>query len=362
MRPSRLRRPALTAATLATLVLAAGCTSGDDDEPRPQPSSTAALPPTPHTTVAPPEPIAVLHVDDKGAEDGAGTEDDPFASVQAALDIAGPGTLIRVEPGTYHERLRTVRDGSPEAPIRIVGEDARIDGDGGGRLVHVRHDHVWFEDLDLGDAGIVVLVEGAAGVQLRGNRIHDAAGECVRVRRQSTGVVVAANTVEACGLDDFDLDEEEKNGEGIYIGTAPEQTDGPRDATAGTVVVDNRIEAPAECVDVKEGAIGTIVQHNFCRGSEDPVGGGLSSRGTGTVLWGNISTGNAGSGIVLTGDTDEDGTATVVRENVLVGNGGWGLKVVNGPQELLCGNELGFNTRGPTTRLGRGAAEACPLG
>ncbi|MDY7105098.1 MAG: right-handed parallel beta-helix repeat-containing protein [Actinomycetota bacterium] len=363
---SRSLRFAPAAVALAFIAVVGACTGDDDDaEPAPDPSATASVPAStttaaPTTTTAPPEPIVTLHVDDKADEDGAGTEDDPLPSVQEALDLAGPGTLIRIEPGTYHETLRTVRDGSPEAPIRLVGDDAKIDGDGGGRLVHIRHDHIRLENLDLGDAGIVVLVEGATDVQLRGNRVHDAAGECIRIRQESADVVVAANVVEGCGLSDFDLDDDEKNGEGIYVGTAPEQTDGERDGTARTVVVDNRIEAPAECVDVKEGAVDTLVEHNFCTGSQDPIGGGLSSRGIGTVFRANISTANDGSGIVLTGDTDADGTGTVVVDNVLVGNDGWGIKVVNGPQELLCGNRLTFNAEGPTTNRGRGAGDPCP--
>ncbi|CAM9907708.1 unnamed protein product, partial [Laminaria digitata] len=46
-------------------------------------------------------------------------------------------------------------------------------------------------------------------------------GECVRLKNFVVGAKLTGNTIQNCGLYDFKLgDEEEKNGEGIYIGTS----------------------------------------------------------------------------------------------------------------------------------------------
>ena len=66
-------------------------------------------------------------------------------------------------------------------------------------------------------------LQGAHGVVLRNNEIHHLGGECVRLKYFSSGNVVERNSIHDCGLDDFVLNPGGKNGEGIYIGTAPEQ-------------------------------------------------------------------------------------------------------------------------------------------
>jgi hypothetical protein len=44
-------------------------------------------------------------------------------SIQAALDAAGPGDVIALAPGVYHERLRIARSGTAEAPIVLRAEE-----------------------------------------------------------------------------------------------------------------------------------------------------------------------------------------------------------------------------------------------
>lgn len=80
---------------------------------------------------------------------GAGGAADPFGSIQAALDAAGPGDTIHVRPGAYHESLRTVRDATVAQPITVRAAGAR----GGvavtlaGRLLTVRHSHLTIDGL-----------------------------------------------------------------------------------------------------------------------------------------------------------------------------------------------------------------------
>ena len=51
-----------------------------------------------------------------------------FASIQSALDAAKPGDVIRLSPGTYRERLRLEKSGTPQKPIVLEGGGAVLDG------------------------------------------------------------------------------------------------------------------------------------------------------------------------------------------------------------------------------------------
>jgi parallel beta helix pectate lyase-like protein len=311
---------------------------------------------------ATPEPT--LHVSADADTPGDGSSRRPYASLKQALAEAGPGDTVAVGPGTYTGQVRSVRAGRPDAPIRLIGDDAVLAGEGVGHLLEITHDDIVVEGFELVDAGILVYVFGADRVRILDNWLHDAGGECVRLKYGASDNEIAGNRIERCGVSDFDLGEDEKNGEGIYIGTAPEQlernpTPEP-DASNGNKVHDNVVNVPAECVDIKEGAGGTLVEHNTCTGGRDPDGAGFSSRGSETVFRGNDSSGHAGAGIRLGGDRDGDGVGTTVRENRLADNAGYGLKVVRTPQSLICGNVVSGNAMGAATDdLGVDPAQPC---
>ncbi|RMD78331.1 MAG: hypothetical protein D6820_10125 [Lentisphaerae bacterium] len=51
-----------------------------------------------------------------------GSSNQPFASINAALETAQPGDTIIVKPGIYRERVCPRRGGTPQAPIRLISE------------------------------------------------------------------------------------------------------------------------------------------------------------------------------------------------------------------------------------------------
>lgn len=320
-------------------------------------ATVAGAPPAAATAGEP----RLLRVAAGAAAGGDGSAGAPFADVAAALVAAGPGDVVEVGPGRYAGRLSTVRSGTAAMPIRILGRPgAHLVGDGTSRLLTIRHDNVVVEGLELSDANIAVVVTGATGVVLRRNWIHDTASECVRLRYQVTGALLEGNVVRGCGLA-----RSSANGEGIYVGTAPEKRHenpgtGP-DRSTGNVIRANDIAVWGECVDIKEDADANEVLDNVCTGGEYVQGAGLSSRARGTVFAGNSSTGNLGSGLQLAGDRPGDGADSVVVGNVLTGNGQYGLKVVpgTGPQRRLCGNVLTGNRRAATTPSAGGADAPC---
>ena len=275
------------------------------------------------------------------APGGDGSPAAPFATVAEALAAAGPGDTVEVGPGRYPGRVLTVRSGTPNSPIRLVGHGAHLFADDQGRLLEIRHDHVTVEGFELSNANIVVLVIGATGVRLERNWVHGAQSECIRLRYFATANSVVHNVIRECGLA-----HDEANGEAIYIGTAPEKLhDNPTavpDRSNGNLVRGNDIAGWGECVDVKEDADDNQIIENWCRGGTYRNGAGLSSRAHRTVFVNNWSTDHLGSGLQLAGDRAGDGADSVVTGNVLTDNAQYGLKIVAGaaPQARLCGNEL----------------------
>ncbi|MGH8903927.1 MAG: hypothetical protein ACRDYA_20180 [Egibacteraceae bacterium] len=284
---------------------------------------------------------------------GDGSSDRPFGEIQQALLVAQPNDTVAVAAGTYTGPLRSVRSGQSDAPIMIAGErGAVIKGSKDvTNLVELTHDHLVVRGFELTKADKLIVLIGAADVRIVDNDLHDAGGECVRLRYHSSGNEIAGNRITRCGRTGFDLSDDSKNGEGIYIGTAPEQLDekNPTDEPDGSNrnwVHDNDIAVPAECVDIKEDSVGNVVERNRCTAGEDPDGAGFSSRGIATVFLDNSSSGHVGDGIRVGGDKRDDGVRTVVRGNRLIGNEGYGLSVQRLPQGEICGNLLRSNALG----------------
>jgi hypothetical protein len=295
-----------------------------------------------------------LHVAAHAAAPGDGSTSRPYPHIAQAVAVAAAGDTVLVDPGRYAEEVRTVRPGRPGAPIRILGRPgAHLVGPRGldrGRLVQVLHDHVTLQSLELSDANILVWVQGARGVRLLGSRLHDAGGECVRLKGSAQGNEVGGDLIARCGRTRFNLARGTKNGEAIYIGTAPEQAGGRPDHSDGNRVHHNRIAATAECVDVKEASRHNLVERNRCSGSDDPDGAGLSSRGDHTTFRYNLSTRHAGAGIRLGGDRRGQGVRNNVVGNTLTDNAGYGLKVLRRPQGRIAGNSFARNRRGRTNQ------------
>ena len=327
------------------------------------PTPTPAPIPSPETegatrTVVEPIPGTIgeqgrtLYVAANATSGGNGSDAQPFSSIQEALDEAAPGDTVVVGEGDYEGELHSVRSGEPDAPIQIIGQGAHIAGAGADHVIDLNHDYIELRGFEISDGSKLIYAIGASNSKIIGNWLHDAEGECIRFKFFAVANEVAHNRIERCGMLDFDLSEDVKNGEGVYIGTAPEQLDDNPDdrpdASNRNWVHNNTIVVPAECVDVKEHAEANVVEQNHCSGSQDPDGAGFSSRGLGTIIRTNVSSGNAGAGIRLGGDESTDGVNSVVVGNRLTSNEGYGLAVHATPQATICGNEVRDNGAGAT--------------
>ena len=294
--------------------------------------------------VAPAVTGRTLFVSANAGAGGQGSPTRPFATIQPAVDLAQPGDTVRVEPGRYPGGFHSVRSGTAEHRIRFSAMDAEIVRGATPRLIELQNDYLDLSGFDVvgGTAGIRIY--GAHHVRVVHNVIRDALGECVRVKNQSRDNEIAFNEIRGCGQRNFNLAEDRKNGEGVYVGTAPEQLDdlpgdGP-DRSDRNWIHDNKINTPAECVDVKEFSAAALVEHNMCTGGQDPDSAGFSARGDRVTFRGNTVYGGAGAGIRLGGDRAGQGLHTVVVDNDFEHPRGYGIKIMRTPQGEICGNGL----------------------
>lgn len=307
-----------------------------------------------------------------------------FSTIQRAIDVATPGDTVYLLPGVYFQDAVTKRSGTSGSPITIYGtSDAIVKGGGMARIFEINHDYISLNGFTIdglyGDPNkangyrdklIYALGKssrkGVTHLTITNMDIKNARGECIRLRYFSQQNEIAYNTITRCGVGDFSYNGGGKNGEGIYIGTAPEQLrDGKnptkdRDLSTHNWIHHNIINTQGnECVDIKEDSSENIVEYNSCTGQKDPDSGGLDSRGNNNVFRYNEIFENIGAGIRLGGDKKSDGINNDVYENIIRNNVSGGIKVQRRPQRKICGNIMGNNTSGDS--VGRYKKEINPL-
>jgi hypothetical protein len=312
------------------------------------------------------------YVSPSGDDQNAGTMSNaPFRAIQRAVDLAQAGDKIVLAPGHYYQDVVTRRDGTADAPITLSGPpEAVLHGGGAGRIVLVHHDNMTLEGFTIDGLWgtpsskhgyrekLLYAVgsqphDGVSGLRVLHMTFKNGGGECLRLRYFARHNEVAFSRFLGCGVHDFKLKGGKRNGEAIYIGTAPEQLANGVNPTADVDgsndnwIHHNYFDTQGnECVDIKEGASGNIVEHNVCTGQRDPKSGGFDVRGVNNVFRYNESYGNSGAGIRLGGDTPADGVDNAVYGNDLHDNRGGGIKLVRDRQASLCGNRVDNNRGG----------------
>jgi hypothetical protein len=313
--------------------------------------------PTPVVAAAP----RTYQVDPALGDDGAGTGSvaAPFRTITRALADAQPGETVALRPGTYDEHVVTVRPG-----VTVTGpRNAVLRGaDTSQRVFEVQHDDTTLRGFTIDGKVCSALVQstvahrGLTGTTIDGMLLANLGGECVRMKYFATGSLVTRNTIGPCGMWDFAVPNTGtgQNGEGIYIGTAPEQLDrNPTpepDGSNGNAVHGNAIDTRAgECVDIKEAARDNDVAHNVCTGQGPRNGnsGAMDSRGPSNTFRFNIIHHNAAAGVRIGGDRPGDAVGNNVLHNVITDNARGGIKVQEfGPHGRICGNLMRGNEGG----------------
>ncbi|MER7455928.1 DUF1565 domain-containing protein [Micromonospora sp. NPDC126480] len=325
-----------------------------------------ALATLPATAAVAAVPTRHLYVSPSGDDNAAGSHRAPFATIQRALDAAPSGATVHLAPGTYRQDAVTRRPG-----VTLTGpRDAVVTGGGGARILQVQHDRTTLSGFTIDglhgaadsrdgyrDKLVYVMSttpgDGVDGLRIRGMRLTNAGGECLRLRYLITDAGVSHNDIGPCGVDDFVFAGGGKNGEAIYLGTAPEQQglngapDDRPDVSRDNRIHHNRIDTQGnECVDIKENSTANVVEFNWCTGQRDDKSAGFDARGSGNTFRYNVALGNLGAGIRFGGDTPTDGTGNDAYGNVLVNNAFGGIKFQAVPQDRVCGNLMYGNAGG----------------
>jgi hypothetical protein len=292
----------------------------------------------------------------------------PFKTIQHALALARSGDHIVLADGDYYQGLKSVRSGTKQAPIVVEGsQKATVYGDS-SRVVEIRHSYLTLRGFhingqfrpgatkqDFRDKLIYVIgakpQQGVRGLTITKMLIENAGGECVRLRYFAKHNEISHSTIRNCGIYDFRFQDGGKNGEGIYIGTAPEQrADGKNptkdvDTSSDNYIHHNIIATHGnECVDIKEGSSGNIVEHNDCSYQMDPESGGFDARGAHNIFRYNDVHDTVGAGVRLGGDGKQDGVSNEVYGNTFTQITGGLLKILRLPQGKICNNtNIGHN-------------------
>ncbi|WP_087464617.1 DUF1565 domain-containing protein [Oleiphilus messinensis] len=317
--------------------------------------------------------LRTYFVSPNGNDNNPGTKSQPLRYINTALSYAEPGERVYLMPGEYFEDIKTVRSGTPDQPILIYGsKKAIVKGAQKNRIFQIFHSYIHLRNFSIdGKVGagnaiedfrdILVWVQGQEiksgpkGVVLRSMILQNAGGECVRLKYFVTQAEIFGNLIRNCGVYDFQFAAGGKNGEGIYIGTAPEQWDNGKNPSAdpdhsnGNWVWGNKFYTYGnECVDIKEGAEYNLIEYNACQNQLDPNSGGFDARGDNNIFRYNIAHTNTGAGVRLGGDLHQGrqyGINNQVYGNIIYGNGHAGVKVMSYPQDQICSNMLFDNGR-----------------
>src|SRR5258706_4306684 len=184
----------------------------------------------------------VYYVSPTGSDSNSGdAATTPLKTIQKAVDLAQPGDVISLAPGAYLQDILSRRAGNADAPITIKGPaSAVVMGGGHARIFEINHDYITLDGFTLdglwGDPNSasgyrdkllyvlgVAPLDGVSGLRVLNMTFKNAGGECLRLRYFAQHNEISGSTFVGCGVHDFRFGAGGKNGEAVYIGTAPEQ-------------------------------------------------------------------------------------------------------------------------------------------
>ncbi|HEY4025900.1 MAG TPA: right-handed parallel beta-helix repeat-containing protein [Candidatus Dormibacteraeota bacterium] len=319
------RQIALIAACAAFLGAACGGSHPSQQAARPRPAiaspSPAASPSARTSLVAPGvacpttgQPVA-----------GAG-------SLQAALKLAAPGTVIRLAPGIYTGNFVATASGTSGAPITLCGPaEAVIDGGDirTGYGLHLDKASYWsLLGFSVQNAQKGVVIDHASHVLISGLYVHSIGDEAIHLRAASSDNIVENTMVRDTGhlIARF--------GEGIYVGSAHSNwcnytACGPDTSDRNVIRGNDVAQTTAENVDIKEGTTGGVIADNKFSGA-----GMVSSAAT---AWVNVK----GNGWTITGNTGFGSVGDGFQVHEVYA--GWGQhNVFHGNQANVNGPGFGF--------------------
>jgi parallel beta-helix repeat protein len=330
----RSRRHTVAMLTAGLLALT-GCSSGAESPPPAAPAQPevpwpAGLPTSdPVTCPAPTVPVSTAQ------------------QLLAALQAAGPGTVIGLADGTYAGEFTAQVSGTREAPIWLCGSAGAVltgpDPDD-GIVVHLQNVAHWrLVGFSVTNGQKGVMADGTSASVVQNLTVSQIGDEGIHLRTASTGNVVRGNTIFDTGL------REVKFGEGIYVGSAVSNwgriSGGGPDRSDGNVIVDNTIrDTAAENVDIKEGTTGGVLADNTFdgEGMQGDADSWVDVKGNGWLIQGNRGAHAEANGFEVNVQADGWGQKNVFDGNTGdVGGSGYGFDLDPvGDNRVTCSNTV----------------------
>lgn len=270
--------------------------------------------------------------------------------LQATLDAARPGQVIRLADGRYEGNFVASAQASTEAPIRLCGgrgavlDGGDVDGDYTLHLSGATHWAVTGLTVTGGQKG--VMVDAGRGIRIEGLLVTSMGDEAIHLRTNSSDNAVVGNTIRDTGL------RKPKFGEGVYVGSAESNwcqlTDCQPDRSDRNLIEGNDIAGTtAEAVDIKEGTSDGVLRGNTFDGAAMvDADSWVDVKGNGWRIEDNTGTSTSADGFQVHEVVDGWGRDTVFVGNAVNGVPGLAINVA-GPRAIRntttvsCDNEAG---------------------
>ena len=331
---------------VALTAFLSACGPGPDDVLLP--SSGLAPPALPDSGPAPAGVCDFAHETVVEPRDGA--------ELALALSEAVPGTMIRLQPGTYEGRFVARTSGSAGRKIVVCGPDtAVVDGRSvdTGYLFHLDGaDHWVLSGFMLTNGKKGVVLDEADHVLLTGLRIQDIGEEAVHFRDFSSDNVLSHSVIRDTGL------VEPGYGEGAYVGSAINHWSGSGtpDRSDRNQILHNAFgpNVAAEAIDIKEGTTGGLVRGNVFDGTgmsgANYADSWMDVKGNGWRIEGNTGVDALQDGFQVHARVEGWGNDNVFSGNVAAVNGpGYGFMVddATSGNDVACDNQVRAAAAGP---------------
>lgn len=124
------------------------------------------------------------YVSKKGSDTGKGTKNDPFKTIQKAINIAKAGSTIYVKDGTYREAITFKRTGTKDNYITLKALNSHkakitLKKGASGPIIDLNgKSFIRIEDFDIGNVTAkevygIFIGQGVKNVIIKNNKIHD---------------------------------------------------------------------------------------------------------------------------------------------------------------------------------------------
>ncbi|NPC78489.1 DUF1565 domain-containing protein, partial [Pyxidicoccus fallax] len=140
-----------------------------------------------------------------GSDTAPGTREKPLRTISKALSLVGPGEIVRVQKGTYAEKLEldaSVKAGTATALITLRGEGKPklVPTSSGWFMVRVQRPHWRIEGFEMdvrGQRQVAVTFSGnTEGTVLAGNELHNGTfGSGISTDNSARGVTIEGNHI-----------------------------------------------------------------------------------------------------------------------------------------------------------------------